>query len=160
MDSQDQAVIIWIYCVVILCFKMYAVGVYTGIMRFVKKQPAMPEDVSLMRAEVYEESTNPAVLKGLNMHRNDTENVYIYFFLSLIFPLATVPGSGTSALTAWNCFNLIFTVSRLLYSLCYAFGLQPWRTIVFNVGQITCVIFGIWSLVSVFDSVSHYPRFF
>jgi len=44
---------------------------------------------------------------------------------------------------------IVFTVARLLYTVVYIAGLQPWRTILFAVAQIALYVIAIATLVGV-----------
>jgi len=46
---------------------------------------------------------------------------------------------------------LIFGSFRVLYTLMYALGLQPWRTICYSIAQLTSIVMLIWSIVLAFQ---------
>ena len=143
---------------VLLTLKMFGVSLYTGLKRRASHTPANPEDRSLvLRGHDHPTADPQDVERGLGLHRNDMENIYLYMFISIVFPLSFNPELVIPFAPvfpdyfpdAWASFNLIFLISRYMYSLCYIFGLQPWRSICFWVGQAITIIFAIWSLVVV-----------
>ena len=64
---------------------------------------------------------------------NAQASIYPFFFLGLVFVLA-----GGTAGTGMVIFG-IFTGARLLHSIFYLAGKQPWRTVFFTVGGLATI---------------------
>ena len=149
MDSKT-ATQIWIWSVMLLLLKMFAVSFYTAIKRRGSHTPANPEDKPLMPKD--EPTSDPHdVERGLGLHRNDMENIYVFIFISLIYPVAVsltaVTQNPTYLNDAWAGLNLTFLIARYAYSACYIWGWQPFRTIFFAIGQLICAVYVVWSMV-------------
>lgn len=143
---------IWVWSIALLCLKMFMVSFYTGWKRRTSHSPANPEDAALVLRNSDHPTADPAdVQRGLGLHRNDMENIYVYMFISIIFPIAA--GYFKTAVPsylpgAWTGLNITFLVSRYAYGICYIWGLQPWRTLSFWIGQLVSIIFAIFSMVA------------
>jgi uncharacterized MAPEG superfamily protein len=66
----------------------------------------------------------------LRAHRNAEANIYPFLFLGLVYVLA----GGTDGF-AKIVFGL-FTGARLVHSVAYVAGKQPWRTLSFTFGAV------------------------
>ena len=49
--------------------------------------------------------------------------------------LAACAAAGVDAMMAW-IFMGTFAAARVLYSVCYLRGIQPWRTVTFGIGML------------------------
>jgi uncharacterized MAPEG superfamily protein len=67
-------------------------------------------------------------------HHNDLENVLPFLVAAFLLCL-----TGVSYTLAWWLF-VPFTAARVLHTIFYAAGLQPWRTIAFEVGNVTLIV--------------------
>jgi len=47
--------------------------------------------------------------------------------------------------------NIVFAVGRLGHTICYAFALQPWRTVFWTVGQLSILVLGVYGVIKVFE---------
>jgi glutathione S-transferase len=111
---------------------MIATGGFTGTLRLFRKAYITEEDARFMGVEPGAGS-DPLIGRLERIQRNDVENIPAYLVSAFLFAL-----SGPSiTLAAW-LFGLV-TVARLLHTLIYAGGWQPWRSIVFEVGNFTHV---------------------
>jgi uncharacterized MAPEG superfamily protein len=68
-------------------------------------------------------------------HRNDLETTLP--FLAIAF-LAAISRAVTYRAALW--LFVPFTVVRVLHTVAYAFGLQPWRSILSGIGDITLLV--------------------
>jgi uncharacterized MAPEG superfamily protein len=132
-------------CAVILAIKMYAVGSITAITRVRSKVFLNPEDARRPGAS-QASSEHPDVDRVLRAHRNDMENIPAFFALGLVSVLMGAPLLGMQI-----CF-IAFTAARVLHTIVYLKGLQPWRTIFFAIGQLTSVALGVMILIRAFGS--------
>ncbi len=76
-------------------------------------------------------------------HLNDLENIPVYLIIGLLYVL-TGPSPGAAL---WH-FRL-FTGSRIVHTISYQLGLQPWRALSFMVGLGVIVSMAIQILTSV-----------
>ena len=75
----------------------------------------------------------PEVARVLRVHQNAMANVVPFLFLAQLFVAV-----GGPAQEAWILFSA-FTGFRLLHSVVYLAGKQPWRTIFFTLGGLTTI---------------------
>lgn len=98
----------------------------SGGVRGKTKTTLNPEDATAFKANLVE--SDPAeVQRVLRAHRNTTDNTLPFLFVALVFCMAQ-----PSALEAY-IFLYGFLAARVLYSVCYLKGIQPWRTIMYGI---------------------------
>jgi prostaglandin-E synthase 1 len=129
--------------VFVLAVKMYAVAIYTGSVRGKLKLALNPEDAKAFGAQQTNQE-HPDVERVLRAHRNDMENIPLYFALGLVAVLAGAPALGLHI-----CIGA-FTVARVAHSLFYIKGVQPWRSASWGVGLLASLALGIMTLIRVF----------
>src|SRR2546423_15710754 len=79
------------------------------------------------------ETAPPKAPRVLRAHSSAEASISPFLFLVLVFVLAGGPaGTGTVIFA-------IFTGARLLHSIFYLAGKQPWRTIFFTVGGLATI---------------------
>jgi len=128
---------------VILFFKMVSISLVQGVGRTSTKTFVTPEDAEFFAHAPPAQEEAPIVKRAMNAWRNDLENIPIFLFLGLIYvTLGCWPGG------AFIYFS-IFVVARILHTITFLNGLQPWRTIVFTVGLTICFILSIHILIAV-----------
>ncbi len=121
-------------CVAVLALKMIGAAVFTGIQRQRSVGYVNPEDARVFgRGADAEPLEKPAVALGLRIQRNDCENIPIFFALGLVYVLSGASATGA----AYYCWT--YTITRVLHSFAYAFGLQPWRALLFGVGTLSLI---------------------
>jgi uncharacterized MAPEG superfamily protein len=98
----------------------------SGGVRSKTKTTLNPEDALQFKTNLVE--AEPAeVARVLRAHRNTADNTLPFLFVALVFVMA-----GPSALEGY-IFLYGFMAARVLYSVCYLKGLQPWRSIFYGV---------------------------
>jgi len=98
----------------------------SGGVRGKTKTTLNPEDARQFKTNLVE--SEPAeVARVLRAHRNTADNTLPFLFVALVFVMA-----GPSALEAY-IFLYGFMAARVLYSVCYLKGVQPWRTIFYGI---------------------------
>jgi uncharacterized MAPEG superfamily protein len=122
-------------CTAILAIKLFLSSVYTGVQRQRSQSYANPEDAAAFgqgaaRADGIDA---PAVAQALRIQRNDAENLPAFFAVGLVYVLTGASATG-AAIYLWT-----FTIARILHTVAYAAGLQPWRAIAFGTGAL-CVV--------------------
>jgi uncharacterized MAPEG superfamily protein len=127
---QNPAFTTFATCTAILVIKSLLSGLYTAITRIRQKQFVNPEDASTFKGAADPQETDAAA-RALRIQRNDTENLPLFFALGLVFVLDGAT-AGEATAYFWT-----FTVARVLHTLTYMGGLQPWRFLCFAVGMLT-----------------------
>jgi uncharacterized MAPEG superfamily protein len=128
---------------VILFFKMFSISLVQGAGRISTKTFVTPEDAEFFAHAPPAKEEAPIVKRAANAWRNDLENIPIFLFLGLIYVTLGLWPEG-----AFIYFT-IFVVARILHTITFILGLQPWRTIFFTVGMVICVILSIQILTTV-----------
>ncbi len=128
-------------CVVALFLKMFALSAYQGFHRIGRRTFVNPEDAAVFnKAPAAEEL--PQVQRAAKAWLNDLENIPIFLGLGTAYVLTGAsPGAATWLFST-------FTIARILHTLMYLLGLQPWRTITYAVG-ILCLLGMSWNIGAV-----------
>jgi uncharacterized MAPEG superfamily protein len=116
---------------VLLALKMGAVAFVTSNERRKAKVVVNPEDVGVNPGSHTENEDAPATLRAKRAHLNDVENIPVFLVLALLFTL-----TGCSATAGWVYFGVYFA-ARTLHTIFYLRAMQPWRTAMFALGQLT-----------------------
>ena len=125
-------------CAVVLFFKMFALSSYQGFYRLTRRTFVNPEDAGVFKKSAAEEEL-PQVRRAAKAWLNDLENIPIFLGLGTAYIFV-----DASSEVATIIFPL-FTIARILHTLTYLLGLQPWRTIVFVVGMF-CLFIMSWNI--------------
>jgi prostaglandin-E synthase 1 len=110
---------------VLLVAHLLFLWLYSGYVRTKTKTAPNPEDAK-WRGTAVRDLDPPEVARVLRVHANGEASVYPFLFLGLVFVLA-----GGSAGFARVDFTF-FVGARILHSVAYLFGKQPWRTIFYS----------------------------
>lgn len=106
----------------------------SGVARGKTRTTLNPEDArTVVAGAAVVDSEPPEVARVLRAHRNSHDNIVPFLLLGLVFVLLR-----PAELEAQILFG-VFTAARVLYSITYLLGLQPWRTISYGVGVLTSV---------------------
>jgi uncharacterized MAPEG superfamily protein len=136
----QPAVHLFTVCAAILVLKVVLTGNAVGLTRVRKRIYISPEDYAFAGAD-------PAVGRDDQIerlrraHQNDLENILPFLVIGFLYAL-----TGPSYRLAWWLF-VPFTAARVLHTLAYAAGVQPWRTIAFEVGNVTLIVMSVLLLV-------------
>ncbi|HFE45823.1 MAG TPA: MAPEG family protein [Nannocystis exedens] len=113
----------------ILCLNVTMLWLLSGSVRYKSKTTHNPEDAASVAKGADVRAEDPeAVARVLRAHTNTFANTVPFLFLGQVYVAA-----GASATMAW-VFLGAFTAARVIYSVCYLGGLQPWRSLSFGVG--------------------------
>ena len=86
---------------------------------------------------------------------NDMENIplhlCIFWAAFIVQTLSNMTGNGESETLGLTCLVVMYTGFRTIYSLCYVFALQPWRTIAFIFSQFAVLITACLLIASAFQ---------
>ena len=119
-------------CSVILAVKMLLAGNYTTMQRMRNKGFVNEEDAKAFGGQA-DAQEHPAVAHALRIHRNDMENIPLFFVIGLIYVLSGASAFG-AAVYCWT-----FTITRLIHWVAYLNHLQPWRALCYGAGY-ACII--------------------
>lgn len=119
-------------CSTILALQLVFLALWTGTVRVMRKQWVNPEDAKLNKGE-NTEVDHPDVARVKRAHQNLLENALPFFVVGLLYAV-----SGPSKLGV-QVYFLTFTGARLLHTVFYLTGKQPFRTLMFAIG-VLCVI--------------------
>jgi len=136
--TADPAFQIYAASVVVLGFNLLAIANNTALSRVFTDTVVNPEDTKLnAKADVVGYAGEELTQRYQRMHRNALENIPLFLITGLVLCLV-----GVSPTVAGVLFG-IFTVARVSHSVCYRFGIQPFRTASFGIGAIAqAVILG------------------
>lgn len=135
---MSLAMVMYAGCVVLLMIKMLAISCYQGYFRMRFRAFVNVEDAAVFGRPALAVE-RPEVIRGMQAWRNDLENIPLFMALGGLAVALHVPGVAT----AWLCG--VFTVARVLHTVTYLAGLQPWRTLSYAIG-VACLI-GLGGLV-------------
>lgn len=128
-----------IYCLTaaVLCLNLLGLWGYSGVVRTGTKTTWNPEDAATVSRGAAVVAAEPdAVARVLRAHTNAFVNIMPFLVLAFLYVIL-----GATPTMAWICFGG-FTAARLLHSIVYLAGKQPWRTVGFVIGSIfTAVVF-------------------
>jgi uncharacterized MAPEG superfamily protein len=146
MDTwlNNPTFVAYAFTAVVLSLNLLFLWAYSGAVRGKTKTSINEEDASL-RKTALEPVDPPAVARVLRAHANAQAAIYPFLFLGLVFVLA-----GGSAGFARIVFA-VFVAARVIHSIVYLAGKQPWRTLFFIVGGLaTLALLGdvVWLLTS------------
>ena len=114
---------------IVLSLKMSANSVVQGRARSIAKVFINPEDAPMFGGTVAAAEVE-GVQRAARVWLNDLENIPIFLILALIYAIA---GLSTGAFVIY-CVG--FVIARILHTIFYFNGIQPWRTIAYTAGGI------------------------
>ncbi|MEO7111857.1 MAG: MAPEG family protein [Polyangiaceae bacterium] len=131
MDNIQSFEALYVYALtaVVLCVNLIIIWTYSGAVRLKTKIAINPEDAERFKTKL-EDLDPPEVARVLRAHANAQASIIPFLILGLVYVLI-----GGAASTAKIIFG-IFTVARLLHSIVYLAGKQPWRTIFFGISSL------------------------
>jgi glutathione S-transferase len=134
--SANPAIALYAIFATVLVFHLFILAGYTGYVRVTKKVFVNPEDAKLNKGEL-SEAEHPDVSRAKRAHGNALENALPFLAVGALYA-ATAPGH-TPALIYFGT----FVAMRVLHSIVYLWGRQPFRTMSFAVGVLAVVGMGI-----------------
>jgi len=132
---------VYAICAAILVLKMWLTGNATGIMRILRASYITAEDVRF--AGKGQVGDDPLVERLRRVHRNDLENILPFLAVGFLYAL-----TGPSYAVAWWLLT-IYTVSRIAHTVCYVASWQPWRTVIFEIGNFILLAIIVLLLVAI-----------
>jgi len=130
---------VYALCVVVLFLKMLLVSCYQGYHRLRFVAFTLPEDAAVF-GRAAQAVERPQVLRAARVWANDLENIPAFFALGGLAVALDAPAQPMLWL------SITFTFARVLHTLAYLLGVQPWRTVFYGVGVI-CLL-GFCALIT------------
>ncbi len=122
----------YLVTLIVLGLNLLVLANNTAVSRAKSAEVINPEDMRLNpKATVVLEAGNDRTARYRRAHRNALENIPL--FLISGFMLTLTPISWVVAAAIFGT----FTAARVLHSICYVAGIQPWRTASFAIGALT-----------------------
>ena len=134
--SANPALSLYALSAVALVFHLFILAGYTGYVRTKNKQWVNPEDAKLNKGE-NTDVEHPDVARTKRAHGNALENAVPFFVVGALYAM-TDPGH-TGAVAYFGTFVGV----RVLHSIFYLWGRQPFRTMMFAIGVLACIGMGI-----------------
>ncbi len=127
--NHDPVAFAFTLTVVVNVLNLTVLWNLSGVARGKSKTTLNPEDAaSFATGAQVVDSEPPAVARVLRAHRNTFDNALPFLVLALTFAM-----QRPDPLEAQILFGA-FTAARVLYSVTYLTGLQPWRSISYFIG--------------------------
>jgi uncharacterized MAPEG superfamily protein len=133
MSLADPQFRIFAICCCVLALNLLFIAFGTAITRTRTKKIVNPEDVSVVGGSTVVELESTEVARYHRAHRNALENIVPFFIVGLLYV-----NSGAS-LRGATIYFVTFTVARVLHSIVYIAGKQPWRTALFAIGALATI---------------------
>ncbi|NWC96388.1 MULTISPECIES: MAPEG family protein [unclassified Pseudomonas] len=118
---------VYALCVLVLFIKMLAISCYQGYFRLRHLAFTNSEDAGFFKRAASVQEL-PQVSRGARAWANDLENIPLFFVLGGLCVALGVTGAATTWLFC------TFTVARVMHTLMYLSGRQPWRTVAYGAG--------------------------
>ncbi|KAF0253755.1 MAPEG family protein [Pseudomonas putida] len=136
---MSNALNVYALCMVVLFLKMFMVSCYQGYHRLRFVAFTNPEDAAVFK-HAAQAAERPEVIRAAKVWANDLENIPAFFALGgLAIALDTAAQP-----TVW--LSIAFTLARVLHTLAYLLGVQPWRTLFYAIGAV-CLL-GFCALIT------------
>jgi uncharacterized MAPEG superfamily protein len=119
------AFVAYAFACVVLVANLFVLATVTGVGRLVAKVFVNHEDV--IKGGKLQPTDTESVARFRRAHRNAVENFVPFAAIGFLYVLMGATGRG-----AYILFGT-FTVARILHSIVYVAGKQPWRTILYGV---------------------------
>jgi glutathione S-transferase len=120
---------VYALCVLVLFLKMLAISCYQGFFRLRFRAFTNHEDAAFFHRDANSREL-PQVSRAARAWANDLENIPLFFVLGGL----CIAVEATGVATTW--LFCTFTVARVMHTVMYLRGRQPWRTLAYGVGLI------------------------
>lgn len=138
----DPTTRLYAICAAVLVIKMSFTGYATAVLRNLKGVFISPEDYAFRGKAP--QPPDEQIERLRRAHRNDLENILPFLVVGLLAARSGAVGYRT----AWWLF-VPFTTVRVLHTMAYAFGIQPWRSILFGIGDLALLATTLLLLITV-----------
>jgi uncharacterized MAPEG superfamily protein len=128
--ADNPGLKIYALCAAIVAIHLFVLAGITGGVRATRKVFVNPEDAKLNKAE-QADNDHPDVLRVKRAHQNLMESAIPFFAIGLLYAFTGPKASSAQA------YYFTFVGARVLHTIFYMMGLQPFRTITFVIGFLT-----------------------
>lgn len=111
----------------LVALHLILLALWTGFVRTQRKGFVNPEDAAAFKGQQLEVD-HPDVLRTKRAHQNAIESALPFFAIGLAYAMSNPSKVGAQA------YFFTFLAARVLHSIVYLLGKQPWRTLTFAVG--------------------------
>jgi uncharacterized MAPEG superfamily protein len=129
---ENPAFRIYGLCGAIVCVHLLVLAGWTGYVRASRKTFVNPEDARLNKAKEAD-FDHPDVRRVQRCHMNALENAVPFLVLGLLYVIVGATKTGAQA------YFFTYTGARVLHSIFYLWGKQPFRTMLFAVGALATI---------------------
>jgi uncharacterized MAPEG superfamily protein len=120
---------------VVLGFNLLVLANNTALSRAKANEVINPEDKKLnAKADVVLNAGNEKTDRYKRAHRNALENIPLFLITGFLLTTTTISFTFAAVLLG------VFTGARVLHSICYIGGIQPFRTAMFGIGAVVQAI--------------------
>ena len=130
---NNPSFVVYAITCLLLCVNLLFLWCYSGVARG-KTRTAMNEEDAIRFGASLAQIDPPQVARVLRAHDNAQACIYPFLFLGAVFVLAGGPAGIATVIFG------VFTGARLLHSIFYLAGKQPWRTVFFTVGGLATIV--------------------
>ena len=138
----DPTTRLFAVCASILVLKMSLTGHATAVLRNLKGVFVSAEDYAFRGKAP--RPPDEQIERLRRAHRNDLESILPF----LVVGLLAAKSGALSYGVAWWLF-VPYTVVRVLHTVVYGLGLQPWRSILFGIGDVALLATTVLLLITV-----------
>jgi uncharacterized MAPEG superfamily protein len=138
---SDPTMHLFVVCAAILVLKMSFTSLATAVFRNLRGVFISPEDYAIKgRAPGQPDEQIERIRRA---HHNDLEAILPFLAVGFL-------AAATGAVSYWFAWWLFvpFTAARVLHTIAYSLGLQPWRSIFFGIADISLWITAISLLLA------------
>eukprot|EP01012_Entosiphon_sulcatum_P042280 TRINITY_DN56260_c0_g1_i1.p1 TRINITY_DN56260_c0_g1~~TRINITY_DN56260_c0_g1_i1.p1 ORF type:complete len:459 (-),score=76.01 TRINITY_DN56260_c0_g1_i1:99-1454(-) len=133
----------------ILDLKLHGLIILYPVNRLKHHSTNNPDDVKLVKGKLQTGSETPEILQRIERcHTNWVENVPYGMIVMLSF-VSLNPPTSSGGTDFGSILIALFVFSRVFYSVAYLNALQPWRSILYGIGQLSVLIMIITTIVRV-----------
>jgi glutathione S-transferase len=125
--ADNPALKLYALVAALIGVQMLLLALWTGTVRTRHKQWVNPEDAKLNKGD-QKDQDHPDVQRVKRAHQNAIENAVPFFAIGLLYALSGASKTGAQA------YFFTFLGARVLHSIFYLWGRQPFRTLMFAVG--------------------------
>ncbi|MCY1161891.1 MAPEG family protein [compost metagenome] len=143
-DCMDNLLYVYALCSILLFIKMFAISCYQGFYRIKNKAFKNIEDARFVKVVAHSQEL-PQVIRANQAWLNDLENIPVFWVLGGLCIILNT----SYELTMWLFY--IFTIARVVHTITYLGGIQPWRTVSYTIGVICLFIMVIKVVIIIFN---------
>ncbi len=128
-------------CASIIGLHLLALAFWTGTVRAMRKTFVNAEDAKAFKADKSADAEHPDVARVKRAHQNALENAVPFFAIGYLYAMQGPTKDG--AIIYFG----VFTAARILHSVFYLWGRQPFRTMMFAIGALATIGMGVHVLM-------------